>query len=131
MEGIGKAWEGGGEGLDGDTSVTGVVTAWGEGAHMPIRPYDTLERTFRYADMVLQHLVGPVRGSWASDMFGVAAESGGNQRMGWVFMARRGRQGGPSWAVENPLGPEKEEGVGTNRARAGRGKYEDTGVYCG
>ena len=69
---------------------------------MPIRPFNTLRRTLRYADMVLQHLVGPVRGSWASDMFGVAAESGGNQRMKWVFMARRGRQGGPGWAVGNP-----------------------------
>lgn len=85
MEGIGKAWEGAwrrlGEGRTrrgnfGDRSGDGLGR---EGAHMPIR---------RFGDIV-QHLVGPVRGSSASAMFGVAAESGGNQRMEWVFMARR------------------------------------------
>lgn len=96
---------------------------------MPIRPYNTLERTFRCEDMVLQHGVGPVRGSCASAMFGVAAESGGNQRMEWVFMALRERQGRPGWAVENPLGPEKEGEW--EPTEPGPGEYEDAGAHCG
>lgn len=35
-------------------------------------------------------------------VFGVAAESGGYQRMKWISMPRKGRREGLGWVVEYP-----------------------------